>query len=362
MSVLQVEERNVYFSFNFDLGETTLNKKNNKIFATISDVAKHANVGKSSVSRFLNGGQSKLSEDLIRRITYAISELDYKPNYSARMLNSGQSKLIGLLLADITNPYSIGVMQGIEQECKKAGYMLMVCNTDNEQKQQDNYLALLEAYRVDGIIINTMGMDDAKLGAFAKIDCPFVLVDRFDSNLDVDSIGLDNQSAMFLGCQHLMEQNYETLLVITQPLTIGPRIERVNAVKEYIKQFSGLKLKMKELTNLEDSPTQAIMDFVSENRGLKKAIITTNGIATLLTAKSLKQLKIHLGSQMGLLSVDDPDWAELVEGGISALRQPTTQIGLEACKRLVNRIEGNGGPALNIKLSAELIVRDSTFG
>jgi LacI family kdg operon repressor len=100
--------------------------------ATISDVAKAAKTGKTSISRYLNGEKHLLSDDLLSRIEKAIAELDYRPSLMARGLKHGRTRLIGLIIADITNPYSVNVMSGIEAACREKGFTLLVCNTNNE--------------------------------------------------------------------------------------------------------------------------------------------------------------------------------------------------------------------------------------
>lgn len=87
--------------------------------ATISDVAKAAKTGKTSISRYLNGEKHLLSDDLLSRIEKAIAELDYRPSLMARGLKHGRTRLIGLIIADITNPYSVNVMSGIEAACRE---------------------------------------------------------------------------------------------------------------------------------------------------------------------------------------------------------------------------------------------------
>lgn len=103
--------------------------------ATISDVAKAAKTGKTSISRYLNGEKHLLSDDLLSRIEKAIAELDYRPSLMARGLKHGRTRLIGLIIADITNPYSVNVMSGIEAACREKGFTLLVCNTNNELDQ-----------------------------------------------------------------------------------------------------------------------------------------------------------------------------------------------------------------------------------
>jgi len=335
-------------------------RNNKKKFATISDVAKRAQVGKTSVSRYLNNEKDKLSDLIKDKIALAISDLDYRPNHSARMLKAGKSKLIGVVIADITNHYSIEVLQGIEQICRKEGYMLILCNTNNDKEQQQKYLSLLEAHRVDGIIINALGMAQDHLDAFSKLECPFVLVDKEGTGLGVDTVGLDNEAAVLELCNHLSDKLYESILVVTQRLDSDTRRLRVQAIQNFVEQVPGFSCQVVEIDINDDRLTETISEFIKTKRGLKKAIFSINGMATMAAAKALKKLDLHVGSQIGLVNIDDPEWTQLVDGGITVMRQPTKEIGQAACKRLIARIQGDNQPALEIKLNAELILRNST--
>lgn len=338
-----------------------MQKKNSKNFATISDVAKYAKVGKTSVSRYLNGEQDKLSELLRERISSAIEHLDFRPNHSARMLKAGHSKLIGLLLADVTNPYSIDILQGIEQVCRREGYMLMVCNTDNEKELQKSYLELLEAHRVDGLIVNTADMASQQLNHLKQVSCPLVLVDRIDTSLGVDSVGLDNEAAVIVACEHLQDRSYEAILTITESMEVAPRKARVDAIEAFCQQSSTLSCKSVEIDKSnEPHLIKTISDFMGANKELKKTIFAINGVTTLCVAKALQKMGLSIGPQLGLISIDDPEWAQLFEGGITVMRQPSREIGELACNRLLSRIQVNTEPAQHIQLAAKLIIRQST--
>lgn len=130
---------------------------------TISDVAKAAKTGKTSISRYLNGEKHLLSEALLARIEKAIADLDYRPSLMARSLKRGRTRLIGLIIADITNPYSVNVLSGIEAACRDKGFTPLVCNTNNEVNQEQHYLDLLRSYQVEGIVVNAVGMREEGL-------------------------------------------------------------------------------------------------------------------------------------------------------------------------------------------------------
>ncbi len=347
--------------YSFDRKARILQENKTKTFATISDVASYAKVGKTSVSRYLNGELHKLSPTLKAKIADAIKQLNYQPNQSARMLKAGQSKLIGLLLADITNPYSVELMQSIERTCRLHGYMLMVCNTDNSLEQQERYLALLKAHRVDGIIINPLGMNSDSFLALKPIDCPFVLLDRANKQLDVDCIGVDNHQAALLACEHLYDNGFQSILIVTQPLDVTPRRLRVETIQAFVSTHPQLKLNTTEIEIADDEKlVEPLTQFVRSNDNLKKAILCINGVCALSTAKILRQLNVGVGSDVGLVCIDDPAWAQVVSGGITAVRQPLKEIGEKACERLLLQMNEVKSTVQDIQLPAQLVIRNST--
>src|SRR3546814_21132296 len=94
--------------------------------ATIADVARHAGVSKATVSRFLNHRETLLSSEMAARVETAVQALGYIPSPMAQALKRGRSRLVGLVVADITNPYSLAVLRCAEQACRAAGYTGML--------------------------------------------------------------------------------------------------------------------------------------------------------------------------------------------------------------------------------------------
>ena len=144
---------------------------------TMLDVARLAGVSKASVSRFIGEDRALLSDAISQRIEQAINELGYRPNQMARGLKRGRTRLIGMLVADIRNPYSIAVMHGVETACRQHGYNLVVCNTDRNNEQERQHLAALRSYNIEGLILNTLGHDPDALQELHQ-EMPIVLIDR----------------------------------------------------------------------------------------------------------------------------------------------------------------------------------------
>jgi LacI family transcriptional regulator, kdg operon repressor len=339
--------------------------------ATISDVAREADTGKTSVSRYLNGETSVLSADLRARIEAAIKRLDYRPNQMARGLKRGRNRLVGLLVADLTNPYTVGVARGVEAACHALGLMPLVCNAANEIEMERRYLQLMTTYRVEGVIVNALGVREEMLRPVGEGGTPAVLVDRSIEGLTADMVGLDNGAAVSLGMQHLFEQGFEDIRFVVQPYEqVSSRRLRQAAFRAALEQARGSGLAPHGETIVLDlgdadglAATHGALDrhleAASKAGGKRVAYFAANAPVAL-------SLALHLNARYGsrwqervaLMSIDDSEWAELI--GVTAIRQPTYEIGYRAVEFLHERIEGGVEPARESMLPGELVVRRST--
>lgn len=329
---------------------------------TISDVAKAAKTGKTSISRYLNGEKHLLSEALLARIEKAIADLDYRPSLMARSLKRGRTRLIGLIIADITNPYSVDVLSGIEAACRDKGFTPLVCNTNNEVNQEQHYLDLLRSYQVEGIVVNAVGMREEGLNRLQQSALPMVLIDRKISDFACDVVGLDNTQAATTATEHLIEQGFEAILFLSEPLgTVNTRRERLNAFHATLTRYPGVVAQNAEVPLAENTLLEnTLRQFHQQHRGMRKAVMSANGALTLQVARALKRIGLNWGSDIGLLGFDELEWAELAGVGITTLKQPTWQIGYAAVEQVIRRIEGMAEPVREHVFSGELIIRGST--
>lgn len=250
--------------------------------ATISDVAKAAKTGKTSISRYLNGEKHLLSDDLLGRIEKAIAELDYRPSLMARGLKHGRTRLIGLIIADITNPYSVNVLSGIEAACREKGFTLLVCNTNNELDQELHYLDLLRSYQVEGIVVNAVGMREDGLNRLQQSALPMVLIDRKIPEFACDVVGLDNTQAATTATEHLVEKGFEALLFLSEPLgSVNTRRERLSAFRQTLLRHTGIVAENAEVPLNDGAMLDNVLrHFHSHHRGMRKAVISANGALT----------------------------------------------------------------------------------
>jgi LacI family transcriptional regulator, kdg operon repressor len=326
---------------------------------TMLDVAERARVSKASVSRFIGEDRALLSDAIAKRIEQAISELGYRPNQMARGLKRGRTRLIGMLVADIRNPYSIAVMHGVETACRQHGYSLVVCNTDRDDEQERQHLAALRSYNIEGLIVNTLGHHLDELRELHR-ELPMVLVDRKVDLLDSDLVGLDNPAAVEMALTHLEERGYRDILLLSEPFDgTSSRIERVNSFKSQIDQRALLSGTVVEIGS---DLNARLKSFLTTPGPGPKALFCANGIAALAGTRALRELGCNLFEDIGLIALDDLDWYPLVGSGITALAQPTAEIGASAFECLLKRLRGDDGPARKLDFAARLIERGSTRG
>ncbi|MGB8419034.1 LacI family DNA-binding transcriptional regulator [Paraburkholderia sp.] len=362
--------------------------------ATITDVAREAGTGKTSISRYLNGEMSVLSPELRARIEAAIERLDYQPNQMARGLKRGRNRLIGMLLADLTNPYSVEVLQGVEAACQALGLMPLICHAANEVEMERRYLQLLTTYRVEGVIVNALGVREETLRPVGGGGIPAVLVDRSVEGLVADMVGLDNRAAAELGTRHLLDKGFDDIWFVVQPFEqVSSRQLREAAFREVMSGEGGkdheggtggivgtgeggtsggkgqggkggarghtLVLNLGEPAAVERALAELDRAIDAAGKASRIALFAANAPVALCLALHLKaRYGADWQARVALLSIDDPEWAELT--GITTIRQPTYEIGYRAVEFLHERIEGVQTTARDCLLPGELIVRAST--
>ncbi len=331
---------------------------------TISDVAAAAGVSKATVSRFFNHRERLLSPDIAARVEAAIAQLDYAPSTMAQALSRGRSRLIGLVVADIANPYSVAVLRGAEQACQDAGYLIVLCNLGNRPGREREAIAALAGYQVDGFILNTLGRGSAVPDAVATQGKPVVLVDRRHAGMAADFVSLDNTGAIAMACDHLLAGGWQDLLYVTEPVAgVSTRRERTAAFSAYLQQHGhAMRGTVCENTEGDEDALQEALVALRRHAGARRAaVVAGNAVVTLRVAQAVQRLGWRFGAELGFVGFDDPEWASLIGPGLSCIAQPTDAIGRDAARCLIERLQGHEGPARQTLLPGQLVVRGSSL-
>lgn len=331
--------------------------------ATIADVAQAAGVSKATVSRFLNHRDTLLTPAIAARVEKAVAELDYMPSPMARALKRGRSRLIGLVVADISNPFSVAVLRGAEKAAQQAGYLVMLFNLGNASEREREGIETLAAYQVEGFILNTLGADAHAAGEVARHGKPAVLVDRKHAGMLADFVSLDNVDAVRQAVGHLAGQGWRELLCITEPVAgVSSRVERVAAFRSVVGAAgTGIGGQVLEADPGDSQAiVQALRDLKRRAGRRPAAVIATNALVTLRVSQAVAALHWEFGKDVGFVGFDETEWAPLIGPGLTTIEQPTDDIGRVAASCLLERLQGRDLPARQILLSGRLVPRASS--
>src|SRR5699024_3994267 len=203
---------------------------------TIIDVAKKANVSKSTVSQYLNKRYKYMSLETKARINEAIEELNYIPNHVGRSLRQKKTAMIGVIVANILHNFSTQFTRGIEDICNEHGIQVILCNADDNPIKERHYIEMLKARQVDGLFVFPTGDNHDLYEEMLKANFPLVFIDRSVDELDIDAVLIDNFKATSLAVEHFKSNVFKNMGILTTTLVnqVTTRIERIEGFKKVL--------------------------------------------------------------------------------------------------------------------------------
>ncbi|GGA90895.1 LacI family DNA-binding transcriptional regulator [Ornithinibacillus halotolerans] len=328
---------------------------------TITDVAKHAGVSKSTVSQYLNKRYDYMAEKTKKKIEQAIEELGYQPNFLARSLKQKSTTTIGVITANILHVFSTQVIRAIEDFCNQHDFHVIVCNADDDAEKEKKYMDMLRAKQVDGIIIFPTGDNVETYNQMLKENYPIVFVDRYVPGLEVSAILLDNMKASTMAVNEFTRNGYEKigLILPENPELITPRRERILGYKEAMKA-NGLTINPEYIQSTEVKNMQQALDTLLALPDPPNAIIAGNDLALYEVLKYTKEKEIHIPKDLGIVAIDDVPFANLYYPAITSIAQPAFEMGTKAAYLLFEKINKQNTSSEEVfRFEPELIVRSS---
>jgi LacI family transcriptional regulator len=189
------------------------------------DVALAAGVSMKTVSRVLNES-SAVKPATRERVLAAVRALDYRPNVAARTLVTRRSSMLGVSVPDISNPYFAELVRAVQDGAERAGYSLLVSNSDEEPEKESAYVRQLQGRQIDGVILCSSRLDDTRIGEIAHSGTPVVLVNRSHPDPRVGSVEIDEAKGIRELVSVLVERGVGTIGMIA-----GPKESRSASIK-----------------------------------------------------------------------------------------------------------------------------------
>ncbi len=330
---------------------------------TISDVAKHANVSKSTVSQFLNKRYDYMSEKTRKKIEATIKELNYQPNIVARSLKQKSTFTVGVVVANILHTFSTHIIRAIEDFFHKHDFHIIVCNADDQPEKERKYIEMLRAKQVDGIIIFPTGGNIDLYEQMKQDEFPIVFMDRTIEHIEIETVMLDNHLAAQLAVNQFVQNGYNRIAIVTTSIirNISPRVERIQGYKDALNSH-GIEVNEAYIKTVDADQISLALTELFQCKTPPQAILAGNDIVLIEVLKFMKENNKQIPEDVAVIGIDEVPFASFYTPPITTVAQPTTEMAQQAVERLLQQMkkeEGQEQFPLIQRFAPTLIVRSS---
>jgi LacI family transcriptional regulator len=346
--------------------------------ATIPDVAREAGVSTATAARAL-GGYGSVRESTRERVLQAASALGYRANSLARSMITGSTHTIGVLMSDIENPFFRRSLRGVADTARAQGFEVLLANTDEQIEMEQTSVSVLAERRVDGLIICPADAGDrTHLTTVMDAGIPVVLLDRRVAGVAADTVGIDNRKAARRATERLLDLGHQRIAILTGGT---PEIHRrlLRPAMRGVERLTATTVGSRA-AGYRDAMTAAGLelrpDYLSSN-GFRRedallsttqllqldepptAILSFDSVQSLGALQAFRELAVRCPEDVSLLGFDDAEWTDVVSPPLSVVSQPAYEIGVEACRLLLERIKGDDRRTTHHRLPTTFIERGS---
>jgi DNA-binding LacI/PurR family transcriptional regulator len=320
----------------------------------IRDVAVHAGVSPATVSRVLTGNAA-VSADKREHVLAAIDALGYRPNRIASNLRRQQVDMIGVVVSDIENPHFTEMVRAVEDAAYLSGYRMLLCNTDENPAKQADYLSVLAAERVVGVILSPTDARAPEIVELLDHGIPVVAFDRAVADRRADAVVVDNLAGTRLGAEHLLARGHTRIGFVGGPPTVETAEARLVGYRQ-------------AMDAADLPPWVADGGFRIEGGCAAAAGLLDDGVTALLVANNLmaigaleaiRERGLRVPHEVALVSIDDPFWAGLIDPPLTTLAQPVREMAEASVRLLMRRLAGTRSRGRRLTFDLELRHRGS---
>lgn len=323
---------------------------------TMKELAALAGVSQPTVSRVLNGNTS-VNPEVAKKVWECAREHNYQPNMIARSLNGSKTCLLAVMVPDIANPFFADVIKAIEGEAEKAGYSILIFNSDFSQEKEKKYLGLLQQYRVDGLLVAPIHGDEESMRPFRKLAIPWRLLTKCAEC--ADSIYISHERAGSMVAEHLLSVGAEKFVFVgkrTDDKVFG--FEK-GLAKGGVDTAADLKVFWeKDMGKMLEKLTGYLLSLTE-----RAGIFASNDMDALVVMNALLGAGIEIPEKAALVGFDNTFISSRMLPGITSVNQPIEEMCRFAVEDLLKQIQEKKPRSVrHTEFSANLVVRASTVG
>ena len=322
------------------------------------DVAGVAGVSVATVSRVVNGGDVR--GDLAARVHDAIAVLGYRRDLTASTLRRSDrsSGSIGLVFADVSNPFFSAVHRGVEEVARERHVLTFAGSSDEDPERERELAEAFAARGVDGLLIVPCSRDHGYLQRDRQSGVGLVFVDRPPRFIDADAVVSDNRAGARAAVDHLLAAGHERIAFLGDRPGVFTADERLLGYREALRATGRSADAALERVGLADSEaagraTAALLALAEP----PTALFTGQNLVTIGAIRTLRALGLQ--HRVALVGFDDVTLGDVIEPGVSVVAQDPLALGRRAAELLFSRVDGYDGPSRHVVIPTRLIQRGS---
>ncbi|MGI8574606.1 MAG: LacI family DNA-binding transcriptional regulator [Egibacteraceae bacterium] len=323
---------------------------------TIADVAAHARVSTATVSRVLSGEDSVGAENRAR-VRTAVAALDYRPSAVARALRQRSTATLGLVVTDIANPFYPELVLGVEDEARRRGLSVLLCNAANDADRESGYLDLLLERRVDAAIIASGGMARRHVERLAAFPVPVVLANARPTPDSVPAVACDDHTGGWLAATHLLSCGHRHILHLAGSAAAGETSKRVEGVRAAVNAHADAELTIVASDGTLEGGRRATMQ-AAEMLTPRCGVTAHNDLTAIGALSALRDLGLSVPADVGVVGFDDIALSAYVDPPLTTIKQEKYAMGAWTVDAVSRRLDGQSVESVTWPI--ELIVRRST--
>lgn len=346
-----------------------ISRKNQTPHTTLTDVARKAGVGTSTVSRVINGGRL-VSPETLERVRVAIRELHFQPNQAAQVLKGESTKTIGLIVPSVADPFFATCAEAAQEVVRSHSFLLIVTCSNNDPHVEIESLNKLIQRRVDGLLFAPAASRNLEMvRVLTRTSIPAVSFDRPLYNSSVRAVLGSNYRGAKEATQHLISHGYKRIVCLGMK---GEDLLYTN--KERILGYRHAMQKARLTPKVDTSmrsyqSAELVLKGLMDEANPPDAIFALRNMVTIYTYQVLRRMNIKIPQNIALIGFDDFEWASSLQPSITVVKQQIEKMGRIAAELLFEDLtqKGKSGPKTArakkesgaIRLETELVLRSS---
>ncbi|MDX2536442.1 LacI family DNA-binding transcriptional regulator [Streptomyces scabiei] len=330
---------------------------------TIKTVAARAGVGRTTVSRVVNGSDL-VSADARARVLAAIKELKYVPNSVARGLVTNRTDAVALVIPESesrlgSEPFFAALIRGVSGALADSRTQLQLMLV-RDQAERDQLTESVATRRVDGVLLVSVHSTDRLPGMLEEMGLPTVLAGRRDAGEQLSYVNADNAGGAAAAVRHLLERGRRRVATITGPLDMDVSRNRLAGwhTAHHEANLSASELLVEEGDFTEESGVRAMRSLLERAPDLD-AVFAASDLMAVGALTELKRQKRHVPRDVAVAGFEDSVLARHTSPPLTTVRQPVEELG-RTMARILTDITQHGAPRRQVTLPTELVVREST--